>query len=46
MSDVERTPDRASRAVERGVEPVTRGVDLDTMPSLECFPDDGVMSLD
>jgi hypothetical protein len=46
LSDVERAPDRASRAVERGVKPVTRRVDFDATPPLKCVANDGVVSLD
>ena len=46
LSDVERTPDRASRAVECGVEAVTRRVGLDATPPLKRVPNDGVVSLD
>jgi hypothetical protein len=46
LTDIERAPDGASWTIERCVEAVTRGVDLDPMPSLQRLPNDGVVALD
>jgi hypothetical protein len=44
-SEIERTTDRTCRAVERGVEAVAGRVVLHATPSLNCFPNDRMVSL-